>query len=147
MYCTGNATGVLFGYSFKDIVAFARDALPNATKMAYLYNPHSPVSRPPAEIEAEAQKTGFTIVSEPFTNKDEALSAMKKAVETSEVAFIPMIWGPWALKNQCWSSQMPTNYPLIVGIMRLVGENGVVAGIQYNWNALAGYAAGKLIRF
>jgi putative ABC transport system substrate-binding protein len=143
MYCTGNATGVLFGYSFKDILAFARDSLPNAKKMAYLYNPRSPVSRPLAEIEVAAQKVGFEIVGEQFTNKDEVVSAIKQAVELSEVAFITNDMGALGAEKPVVEFADAHNYPLIVGIMRLVGENGVVAGIQYNWERAGRICAGK----
>lgn len=143
MYCTGNATGVMFGYSFKDIVAFAREALPSATKMAYLYNPHSPVSRPLAEIEKEANPAGFEIVGGQFTTKDEALSAIKEVVTKTQIAFITNDFGALGAEKSVLEFADANNYPMIVGIMRLVGENGVIAGIQYNWERAGRISAGK----
>lgn len=143
MYCAGNATGVLFGYSFKDIVAFAREALPDATQMAYLYHPHSPVSRPLAEIEQEANPAGFEIVGGQFTTKDEALSAIKEAVTKTQIAFITNDFGALGAEKPVLEFADANNYPLIVGIMRLVAENGVIAGIQYNWERAGRISAGK----
>ncbi|GAK59993.1 hypothetical protein U27_06980 [Candidatus Vecturithrix granuli] len=143
MYCIGNATGVLFGYSFKDIVAFARETLPDAKKMAYLYNPHSPVSRPLIEIEKEANPAGFEIVGREFTTKDEALSAIKEAVTNTQIAFITNDFGALGAEKPVIEFADANNYPLIVGIMRLVGENGVIAGIQYNWERAGRISAGK----
>lgn len=143
MYCTGNATGVLFGYSFKDIVAFAREALPEAKQMAYLYNPHSPVSRPLAEIVKEANPAGLEIVGGEFTTKDEALSAIKEAVTKTQIAFITNDFGALGAETPVLEFADANNYPLIVGIMRLVGEKGVIAGIQYNWERAGRISAGK----
>ncbi len=143
MYCTGNATGVLFGYSFKDIVAFARDALPNATKIAYLYNSHSPVSRPLAEIEKDANAVGFDVMGWQFTDKDEALTAMKNAVDNTEIAFITNDFGAIGAEKPVLELAAASSYPVIVGIMRLVPEDGVVAGIQYNWERAGRISAGK----
>lgn len=143
MYCTGNATGVLFGYSLKDIVAFARDALPNATQMAYLYNSHSPVSRPLAEIEKEANAVGFEVMGLQFTNKDEAVAAMKNAAENTEIAFITNDFGAIGAEKPVLELATTNNYPVIVGIMRLVPENGVITGIQYNWERAGRISAGK----
>lgn len=143
MYCTGNATGVLFGYSFKDIVAFARETLPNAKKMAYLYNPRSPVSRPIAEIEKEAKAAGFEIMGGEFTTVDEAVGAIKNAIGNTEIAFITNDFGTLGAEKRVLEVVAANNYPVMVGIMRLVPENGVIAGIQYNWERAGRISAGK----
>lgn len=143
MYCTGNATGVMFGYSFKDIVAFARDALPNAKKMAYLYNPRSPVSRPISEIEKEAQAVGFEIAGWQFTTPDEAVAAIKQAVGNTELAFITNDFGTLGAEQSVLAVVSASDYPVIVGIMRLVPQDGVIAGIQYNWERAGRISAGK----
>jgi ABC-type uncharacterized transport system substrate-binding protein len=143
LYCAGNATGVLFGYSFKDIVAFARDALPNASKIAYLYNAHSSVSRPPAEIEKEANAVGLEVMGWQFTDKDGAVAAMANATENTDIAFITNDFGAIGAEKPVLALAASKNYPVIVGIMRLVAEDGVIAGIQYNWERAGRISAGK----
>lgn len=143
LYCIGNATGVLFGYSFKDIVAFARDALPDAAKIAYLYNAHSPISRPLKEMEQAAQAAGFEVAGWQFTTEADALAAMRQAVDSTDIAFITNDFGAIGAEKSVLALAAARNYPVIVGIMRLVPEPGVIAGIQYNWERAGRMSARK----
>lgn len=143
MYCIeSNATGTMFGYSFKDIAAFARDALPDAQKMAYLYNPKSPYSRPLAEIKEAASKVGFEVVDCPFTNKDEVLTAIEKAAKNSKIAFATNDLAASGTEKEAIAVAMTKSYPLIVGVLPIV-ELGALAGIQYDWERAARMCAEK----
>lgn len=117
--------------------------MPDASKMAYLYNPKSPISRPLAEIEVEAKKMGFEIVDCEFTTQDELMTAIQKAVENTNIAFATNDLTAYASEKSVLEFADANNYPIIVGIMRLMGEVSVVAGIQYDWDRAGRICAGK----
>jgi ABC-type uncharacterized transport system substrate-binding protein len=132
IYSIGNATGTMFGYSFKDIVAFTRAIMPNAKQIAYLYNPKSPVSRPLSEIAEEAEKVGLEVVDCQFTDKEGVFTAIAKAVSSAPIAFATNDVAVFGIEKQALEFAGTKNYPIIVGVVPIV-ELGALAGIQYNW--------------
>jgi ABC-type uncharacterized transport system substrate-binding protein len=96
-----------------------------------------------AEIEKEASVVGFEVMGWEFSNKDEAVGAMKNATENTEIAFITNDFGAIGAEKPVLELAAASNYPVIVGIMRLVPEDGVIAGIQYNWERAGRISAGK----
>ena len=137
IYSKYNATGTLFGYSFKDIVRFARDAKPKAKKIAYVWSSASPISRPIAEIEEEATKLGFEVVDCSFTKtKEEALLAIEKATREADIAFATNDIAVFGVETHVLDFAATKNFPVIVAIVPLV-DAGAIAGIQWDW-AVAG---------
>ena len=144
-YCNSNATGTMFGYSFKDIVAFVRDSMPDARKIAYLYNPKSPISRPLSEIQEAAQKIGLEVIACPFTDETEVFTAIEKAVGSTAIAFATNDFAALGVEQSALEFAATKNYPLIVGVVPLV-EIGALAGIQWDWERAGRMCAEKADR-
>ena len=78
-----------------------------------------------------------------FTDKDEAVAAMNNATENTDIAFITNDFGAIGAEKPVLEQAAASNYPVIVGIMRLVPMDGVIAGIQYNWERAGRISAGQ----
>ncbi len=131
-YSKGNSTGIVFGYSFKDIVNLARTLRPKEKKIAYIYNPKSPISRPPAEIKKAAKKAGFRIVECPFTSKAGVMKAIKKANKSTKIGFGTNDVAVLGAEKEATKLANSLKYPVIYSIVPLV-DLGAVAAIQYDW--------------
>ncbi len=131
-FAKGQATGTIFGYSFKDIVQFARDLKPKAKKLAYIYSSVSPISRPPAEIKEAAKKLGFTVVECPFKTKAEALEATKKAQKSAPIAFGTNDIAVLGAEKEVIKLANSLKYPILFGVVPLV-DIGALGAIQYDW--------------
>lgn len=132
MYCSGNATGTIFGYSFKDIADFIQSSLPKAKKLAYINNPKSPVSRPVSELEKEAKRVGLEVTDCPFTAKDKAIDAIGKAVQHTDVAFSTNDIATMGTEEKILKFAVDKKFPVVVGCIPFI-EHGAIAGIQWNW--------------
>ncbi|MDM8522079.1 ABC transporter substrate binding protein [Desulfococcaceae bacterium HSG8] len=132
MYCTGNATGTIFGYSFKDIADFIQSVLPKAKKLAYINNPESPVSRPISELEKEAKRVGLEVTDCPFSAKDKAIDAIKKAVQDTDVAFSTNDLATMRVEEKVLKFAVDKKFPVVGGCLPFI-KYGAVAGIQCNW--------------
>ncbi len=133
-YCIPkNVTGSIFGYSFKDVVKFIKDVLPQGKKVAYLYSPGCPISRPISEIEEAAKKVGLQVVACPF-NKDKAegLKALEKAVKETDIAFATNSMAVFGFEKDLLAQAISKKFPVIVGVVPLVNL-GAVAAIQSDW--------------
>lgn len=131
-YSKGNATGTVFGYSFKDIVNIAKALRPKEKKLAYIFSSISPISRPPAEIREAARKVGLEIVEFPFKTKEEALEAVKKAAKFTKIGFGTNDIAVLGAEAEATKIANSLKYPLVYGVVPLV-DLGAVAAIQYNW--------------
>ncbi len=141
-YSKGKSTGIIFGYSFKDIVNLARSLKPNAKKLAYIYNPASPISRPPAEIKKAAKKAGFSIVECPFKTKKGVLKALKKASKSTKIGFGTNDVAVLGAEKEATKQAIALKYPIIYGVVPLVNL-GAVAAIQYDWSRAGKMCADK----
>ncbi len=141
-YCKTNATGILFGYSFKDIVNLAKDLKPKNKKLAYIYNPKSPISRPVEEIRSAANPAGLTIVEYPFTNKNEAIKAVEKASKSTGVGFATNDIAVVGAEKLAINKANSLKYPLICSVVPLVDAGAPVA-IQYDWSRAGKMCADK----
>ncbi len=134
IYAKGNATGNIFSYSFKDITQLARDIKPDAKKIAYLGNPKSPATRPVAEIEQAAAKVNLMVVDCPFTTAAEVIPALEKAAAEADLAFATNDIAIVGMEGKLLAAASGKNFPVIVGIVPLIGA-GAVAAIQWDWSA------------
>ncbi|MCP4661082.1 MAG: hypothetical protein GY856_37240 [bacterium] len=137
-HCKANATGSLFGYAFMEIVGFARNTFPEAKKIAYLYNPNSPISRPASEIEAEAARVGMEVVRCPFTTAEEGPAAVEKAIASADVAFATNDIGVLGVEEEILGIAEERGFPVVVAIVTAV-RFGALAAIQNDW-----FEAGKM---
>ncbi len=131
-HCKGNATGSLFGYAFMEIAGFARNTFPEAKKIAYLYNPNSPISRPPSEIEAAAAGVGMEVVRCPFTTAEEGSVAIEKAMASADVAFATNDIGVLGAEEEVLGVAEEQGFPVVVAIVTAV-RFGALAAIQSDW--------------
>ncbi len=138
MYSTGNAAGTYLSYPFEEIVKFGKAVFPEAKKIAYVYNPNSPVSRPVGDIEAEAKKVGLEVVAIPFTSKEEALAALDKAKAGAPYAFITNDIAIVGAQKEAVDYGKQNKYPIILGILPAVND-GALASFQFDW-----YRAGEM---
>lgn len=141
-YCKSNATGVYLTYPFLEIVKFARDIMPKAKKIAYLHNPKSPVDRPIEEFADEAKKFGFSVASYPFSNATEAIEALKKAKNNSDLAFANNDIFVVDAHQKSIDFANDNQYALLFAIIPLVNAGGL-ASFQLDW-AHAGMRCGDM---
>lgn len=132
IYCKGNATGTLLTYPFKEVVDFIMATVPNVQKIAYLYNPKSPVSRPVEDIQTLAQQEGLNVVPCPFTNKQEAIQALQKANAETGAAFATNDIYVVGAHEDAVQLGVNEKYPILFGIVPLV-KAGALASFQLNW--------------
>ncbi len=141
-YCKGNGTGTYLTYPFPEIIKFVTESIPNAKKVAYIYNPNSPVSRPISDIESEAKKAGLTVVGCPFTNKEEAMQALGKAKAGADAAFATNDIAVVNASMEVISFMKEKKFPVILAIVPLVNA-GAFAALQANWKRAAEMCADK----
>lgn len=141
-YCKGNATGNIFGYSFKDVADFARSILPKAKTIAYIRHSTSPISRPVSEIQAEAEKVGLQVLDCPFSTVDDAIAAMEKAASGSEVGFATNDMAALGVEKKLMEIAMDKKYPVIVGVVPIVNL-GAIGAIQWDWGRAGEMCADK----
>lgn len=142
IYCKANGTGTYLTYPFPEIIQFVTECMPNAKKIAYLYNPNSPVSRPISEIEAEAKKAGLTVLDCPFIGKEEALQALAKAKSVADIAFATNDIAVVNAHMEAIAFMKEKKFPIILSIVPLV-KAGAFAALQVNWKRAAEMCAQK----
>ncbi len=133
-YCSGNATGGIFGYSFSDVVNFVHDVLPQAKKLAYLHGPAFPTNRPVAELEKEAKKVGLEIIDCPFTTKESVSAALDKAIANADAGFASNCFAVLGVEKESAQQALNKKFPLIAGVVPLV-HHGMFAAIQSDWTS------------
>ncbi len=141
-YCKGNGTGTYLTYPFPEVIKFVTESTPNAKKVAYIYNPNSPVSRPINDIESEAKKAGLTVVSCPFTSKEEAIQALEKAKAGADVAFATNDIAVVNAHMEAIAFMKEKKFPVILAIVPLVNA-GAFAALQADWKRAAEMCADK----
>jgi putative ABC transport system substrate-binding protein len=142
LYCTGNGTGTYLSYPFEEIVRFVSESMPEAKKIAYVYNPKSPVSRPIGEIEAAAKKVGLSVVGCPFIDSAGVMKAME-ATKAAPVAFLTNDVNISGMQEKkAIQFAIENKIPVITGNIPSV-ENGSLAGIQWDWNRAGEMCAQK----
>ncbi len=141
-YCKGNGTGTYLTYPFPEVIKFVTESIPNAKKVAYIYNPKSPVSRPISDIEAEAKKAGLNVVDCPFTNKEEAIQALGKAKAGADVAFATNDIAVVNAHMEAIAFMKEKKFPVILAIVPLVNA-GAFAALQVDWKRAAEMCANK----
>ena len=142
LYCTGNGTGTYLSYPFEEIVRFVKESMPEAKKIAYVYNPKSPVSRPIEEIEAAAKKVGLSVVGCPFLDKEGVMKAME-GIKSAPVAFLTNDVNVFGMQEKkAIQYAIDNKIPVITGNIPSV-ENGSLAGIQWDWNRAGEMCAQK----
>ena len=143
LFCTGSATGTYLSYPFKEIVRFVKEAMPNAKKLAYVYNPKSPVSRPLKEIQTEAGAVGIEVVDCPFTTKEGVIQALRKAkAEGAQAAFLTNDVPVMGEEKNAVDFSLTNGLPALFGNIPAVRE-GALAGIQWDWNRAGEMCAEK----
>ncbi len=141
LYCTGNGTGTYLSYPFEEIIRFVKESMPEAKKIAYVYNPKSPVSRPIAEIEAVAKKMGLSVVGCPFYDKEGVMKAME-GIKATPVAFLTNDVSVSGFEQKAIQYGIDNKIPIIYGNVPSV-ESGALAGIQWDWNRAGEMCAQK----
>lgn len=142
LYCTGNGTGTYLSYPFEEIVRFVSESMPEAKKIAYVYNPKSPVSRPIGEIEAAAKKVGLSVVGCPFLDKEGVMKAME-GTKAAPVAFLTNDVNVFGLQEKKAIQYASENKVLIIAGNIPSVEDGSLAGIQWDWNRAGEMCAQK----
>ena len=146
-YCkASNGTGSIFGYAFEDVAKFVKDSLPKAKTIAYAYAPESPISRPPAEIEAAARKAGLKVVLCPFNAEPgSGVKAMEKTAKEADVAFGTNDMAVFGIEKEMLDFAASKKLPVIVGVVPLVNV-GALAAIQSDWARAGEMCAEKAIK-
>ncbi len=145
LFCTGNGTGTYLSYPFKEIVRFVKEVIPNAKKLAYVYHPKSPVSRPLKEIQAEAGAVGIAVVDCPFMTKEGVIQAMQKAkAEGAQVAFLTNDVPVMGEEQNAVDFSLNNGLPALFGNIPAVRE-GALAGIQWDWARAGEMCAEKAV--
>ena len=133
IFCTGNATGTYLSYPLKEIARFVKEVIPNATKLAYVHHPKSPVSRPLKEVEVAFGEIGIEVISCPFTTREGVIQALEKAkAENAQAAFLTNDVPVLGQEKNAIDFSLNNGLPTVFGNIPAVRE-GALAGIQWNW--------------